>query len=104
MPGIDDATGVTADITEKEIQVQQKLRHWQDLGDPRTVLNPQFPEDETFDLCALGLDPDATAVRAVVTLTVPNSRREFFTGRCDDDPATDDVDESAIDLTQPVCP
>jgi hypothetical protein len=98
----DDTSDMTASVTMKTIQVQQQLGGWEDLGDPREVSNPQFPEDEDFNLCQLGLDPDAKAVRVVVTLEVPNSKKGTFTGRCDDDPYTE-ADESAIDLMQPVC-
>ena len=94
----DPIEGVAPVFGNKTVQAQQKPRRgrWVNLGD--AVVTTPDDNPVMVNLCAAGLDPEARAVNASVTVEVLNSKKVFFSSRCDDDPATDDVDESELDI------
>jgi hypothetical protein len=92
----------------KTVQAQEKTGKgpWSNFGttfqyDPADSLgaNPVM-----IPLCPSGLDSEAKAVNAMVSVEVTNSKKGTFSSRCDDDPSTPE-DESRLDIEGVVfCP
>ena len=98
-----DDDGPAPVFGSKTVQAQEKVRRWSNLGD--AVVTTPDDNPVVINLCDAGLDPAASAVNASVIIEVLNSNKVFYASRCDDDPATEDVDESSININHlGLCP
>jgi hypothetical protein len=110
----DDTPGVTPILGAKTVQAKQKSR-----GPERDLLGAQIDDPaalgtttEYIELCADGvnpLDPNSTALGAVVTVILENGRKSEYGGRCENpytdynNDGIDDADESDIDIPAGLC-
>ena len=102
----DDTEGVVAELGELSVAAKQKGKGpWQpflgaatqpaDFGDNYTMI----------PLCGDTPIADTThTMNADVEIEVLNARGgKSYSGRCDDNPLTDDVDESIVDVPEGIC-